>query len=126
MKLVLRRKQKSGMLGGGVKFILEARAELTAAETAHVKKYRMGKTMLYQKMELADRGAGLLGVASRLAFKMMNIEVTVNDLVNGTHLECKDIVEMRAVEEQIKEASQTFKEILDSAAQFEGEEVIEF
>jgi hypothetical protein len=124
MKLLLRRNQKSGMLSA-VTFTLDARAELAPDESASVKKYKLGKTMLYQKMEMADRGSGLLGLASRLAFKMMNITVTVDELVDGKHIECKDIIEMRAVEEQIKEASQNFKLILDTAAHFGGEEVVQ-
>jgi hypothetical protein len=59
----------------------------------------MGKTLLYTKNVMVDRGSGLLGAASRLAFRMTNVEVTVDDLVNGKHLECKDIVEMLAIEE---------------------------
>ena len=126
MKLLLRRNQKSaGMLGKSITFTLDVRAELTPAEAEAVKKYKMADTMLYTKMEMQDKGSGLLGLASRFAFKMMNISVTVGDLVNGKHIECKDIVEMRAVEEQIKEASQNFKAILETAAHFGGEEVIE-
>lgn len=124
MKILLRRNQKSSMMGN-VTFTLDARAELTAEETDAVKKYKMGKTMLYQKLEMKDPGSGLLGVAARLAFKMINLTVTVDELVGGKHIECKDIIEMRAVEEQIKEASQNFKAILDTARQFGGEEVIE-
>jgi hypothetical protein len=56
---------------------------------------------------------------------MMNISINVNDLANGKKVECKDIMEMLAVEEQIKEAAQTFKAVLTAAAQFGGEEVIE-
>lgn len=67
---------------------------------------------------------GLLGLASRVAFKAMNISVSVNDLTNGKRVECKDIVEMLAVEEQIKEAAATFKQILNAAVHFGGEEVI--
>lgn len=125
MKLLLRRSQKSGMLSSKITFTLDVRAELTPDERDAIKKYKMGDTMLYQKMEMADKGSGLLGIASRLAFKMINITVSVDDLVNGKHIECKDIVEMRAVEEQIKEASQNFKAILETAAHFGGEEVIE-
>ena len=124
MKLLLRRNQKSGMLGK-VTFMLDVRAELTPTEVDAIKKYKMGDTVLYQKMELLDRGSGLKGLASRLAFKMMNIVVKVDDLVNGRHIECKDIVEMRAVEEQIKEACQNFKAVLETAAHFGGEEVVE-
>ena len=36
------------------------------------------------------------------------------------------LLEMRAVEEQVKEACIIFREVLDSAAQFGGEEVLEF
>ncbi|WP_374652305.1 hypothetical protein [Dongia sp.] len=125
MKLLLRRNQKSGMLSSSITFTLDARAELADAESEAVKKYKMGKTMLYQKMELKDPGSGLMGLASRLAFKMMNITVTVDELVSGKHIECKDIIEMRAVEEQIKEACENFKAILDTAAHFGGEEVLE-
>ncbi len=55
----------------------------------------------------------------------MNITVTVDDLVNGKHLECKEITEMLAVEGQLLEASQVLKKILEAATHFEGEQVIE-
>ena len=125
MKLLLKRDQKSGMLGGGIKFTLSVRAELTDEEQQWVKTYKMGDTVLYQRAEITDTGSGLIGAASRIAFKMMNIKVTVNDLTSGKSIECKDIVEMLAVEEQIREAAQTFKNVLGAAANFGGEEVIE-
>lgn len=81
MKLLLRRSQKQGLLLSNVTFILDARAELSPEETENVKKYKMGKTMLYTNIE--NRGAGLLGMLSRAA---MGIEITVDDLVHGKHL----------------------------------------
>lgn len=127
MKLLLRRNQKSGMLGmGKIVFILDVRAELTEEETSHVKKYSLGDTMLYEREKLIDRGSGLIGLASRVAFRMVNLSISVNDLTSGKQIEAKDIVEMLAVEEQIKEACDTFKAVLTAAAQFGGEEVIEF
>lgn len=126
MKLLLRRDQKPGMLGmGKISFLLDVRAELTDEEKSNIKKYKLGETMLYERDKLADRGSGLLGLASRLAFKMMNISVSVDDLSGGKRIECKDIVEMLAVEDQIREAAQTFKNVLAAAASFGGEEVIE-
>ena len=126
MKLLLRRDQKSGLIGiGKVTFTLAVRAELTDAEKSNIKKYKLGETVLYERETLTDRGAGLLGVASRLAFKMMNISVSVEDLADGKKIDCKDILEMLAVEDQIKEAAQTFKNVLEAAASFGGEEVIE-
>lgn len=124
MKLLLRRDQKSGMMGK-VTFLLDVRAELTEEEKNNIKKYKLGNTMLYERDKIADPGSGLLGVASRLAFKMMNISVSVEDLSDGKQIECKDIVEMLAVEGQIKEAAQTFKNVLAAAASFGGEEIIE-
>ena len=124
MKLLLRRNQNSGMMRG-ITFTLDARAELSPEERNNVERYAFGKTMLYQRNQVTDPGAGLLGMASRFAFKMMNIEVTVGSLASGIHLEFKDIIEMLAVEDQLKEASRNFKAILDAAATFGGEEVVE-
>ena len=126
MKLLLRRDQKSGLLGGSITFTLSVRAELTPEEAQNVKKYKLGKTMLYERAKLVDPGSGLLGLASRLAFKAMNLTVSVDDLTDGKQIECKDVVEMLAVEEQIREACQTFKAVLEAAAHFGGEEVLEF
>jgi len=41
------------------------------------------------------------------------------------HWDDGEIVEMLAVEEQIREAAQTFKNVLEAAASFGGEEVVE-
>lgn len=126
MKLLLRRDQKSGMLGmSKIAFVLQVRAELSDEEESNIEKYKLGDTMLYERDKLIDKGSGLLGLASRLAFKMMNITVSVNDLSGGKKIDCKDIVEMLAVEDQLKEAAQTFKNVLEAAASFGGEEVIE-
>lgn len=125
MKLLIRRDQKSGMLSSGVTFSLNCRAEISEDEKQSIKKYKLGKTVLYSKHQMVDPGSGLIGVASRFAFRALNLEITVDDLANGKHIECKDIVEMRAVEEQIKEACQNFKAILETATHFGGEEVLE-
>lgn len=126
MKLLLRRDQKSGLIGGKVAFILEVRAELDEEEAANVKKYKIGDTVIYKNYEVTDPGHGLLGLASRVAFKALSLTITVNDLTRGKRIECKDIVEMLSAEEQIKEACQTFTDVLNAASQFGGEEVIEY
>ncbi len=124
MKLLLRRNQKSGFTGK-VTFSLDVRADITEEEKQNISKYKLGSTMLYERAKIEDPGSGLLGVASRLAFKMLNLTVSVDDLSNGKQIECKDIVEMLAVEAQIKEACQTFQAVLKAAASFGGEEVVE-
>lgn len=124
MKLLLRRDQRSGLLGKMI-FSLDVRADLSSEERASVQKYRLGDTQLYSSHEVIDRGSGLLGMASRLAWKATMITVTVNDLASGKKVEAKDIVEMLAIEDQIREAAKTFKAVLDAAAHFGGEEAIE-
>ena len=124
MKLLLRRDQKLGLIGK-ITFTLAVRAELTDEEKNNIKKYKLGDTMLYERAKMTDPGSGLIGVGWRLAFKMMNLTVSVDDLSGGKKIDCKDIVEMLAVEDQIKEAAQTFKNVLEAAASFGGEEVVE-
>lgn len=124
MKLLLRRDQKSGLLGK-VTFTLSVRAELTDEEKTNIKKYKLGDTMLYERSKIIDPGSGLIGLASRLAFKMINLTISVNDLEGGKQVDCKDIVEMLAVEEQIRVAAQTFRSVLNAASTFGGEEVLE-
>jgi hypothetical protein len=123
VKLLLRRNQRSGMLGKQV-FSLEMRAQLSPEEMANIGKYKLGNTVLYASHEIVG-GSGLLGVASRLAYKAMTISISVADLANGKTFECKDILEMLAVEDQIKEAARTFVQVLNAAAGFGGEEVVE-
>lgn len=124
MKLLLRRDQKSTMMGN-IAFTLDVRADLTEEEKTNIRKYKLGRTVLYTRGEMVDPGKGLLGLASRLAFKAMNISVTVDDLFSGKRVDCKDIVEMLAVEDQIKEAARTFRQVLEAAARFGGEEIVE-
>src|SRR4051812_3092657 len=117
MKLLLRRDQRSGLLGKVV-FAIDVRADLSAEERANIRKYKLGETVLYASHDMTDRGSGLIGLASRLAFKALTISVSINDLVDGKRVECKDIVEMVAVEGQIREAARTFKDVLETAAHF--------
>jgi hypothetical protein len=124
MKLLLRRDQRSGMLGKMI-FTLEVRADLSEEERSAIAKYKLGDTVLYEKNTMVDPGSGLLGLASRLAFKAMNMSVSVKDLANGKKLELKDIVEMLAVEDQVREAAKTFNAVLNAAKTFGGEEVVD-
>ncbi len=126
MELLLRRDQRAGLMGmGSIIFTLDVRADLTEDEINHIRRYKLGKVQLYSRGEITDPGSGWLGLASRLAFKMINLSVSVDDLSGGKHIECKDILEMLAVEEQIKEAARTFRAILEAAATFGGEEVVQ-
>lgn len=113
------------MLGGKVTFSLSVRADLSAEEQEAVRKYKLGDTMLYarERLQLEDQS---LGSAARFFLKhAMNLTIYVKDLSEGKVIECKDILEMMAAEEQVKEAAQGFSAMLQAAKQFGGEEVIE-
>jgi F420-0:gamma-glutamyl ligase-like protein len=122
MKLLIRRNQRAGLVGKQV-FSVEVRADISNAEKENINKYKLGKTILYESHEITG-GSGLLGLASRAAYNAIRISVTVDDLAFGKKVECKDIVEMIAIEEQITQAAKSFKAVLEAAAQFGGEEVV--
>jgi hypothetical protein len=127
MKLLLRRDQRSSLLGKQI-FSLDVRAQLSDEEKAHIKTYRLGDTLLYKKYDL-DRldkvASGLAGFFAGALAGMDQVEINARDLENGRRIECKNIVEMLGVEGLIKEAAANFRAVLEAAAKFGGEEVIE-
>jgi len=123
MKLLVRRDQRPGLLGKMI-FTLDVRADLSADEKERIRKYKLQDTELYASHAITG-GSGLLGVASRLAWKAVALTLTVRDLENGKRIEVKDVVELLAIEEHIRQAAQTFKDVLEAASHFGGEEVLE-
>lgn len=124
MKLLLRRAQRQALLGKVI-FCLQVRAQLTDEERENVRRYKLGNGLLYERNAMKEGGTEFQQLKSALAYRFLNLTISVNDLATGKTIECKDIVEMLAAEEQVRQAAQTFKAILHAAAGFEGEEVIE-
>ena len=52
-------------------------------------------------------------------------QITVNDLIKGRSVKCRDILEVLEVEKDIRVAAETFADILRTASWFGGEEVVE-
>lgn len=122
MELLLMRDQKGGLMGG-IKFQLTAKAKLAPEESDAVKRYKLGSTLLYEKPATPpDRNS----ITSLLAHKLLVPRIDVNDLVNGTTIEAKDILEVMAAEEQIKTAAEMFHKMLTAAKTFGGETVHTF
>jgi len=124
MNLLVRRHHRAGIIGSLV-FVLDVRAELTAEERHTIAMHGLGSTILYSRAELVDPGAGFLGMASRLLFRMTNISVSIDQLARGKRIECTSIVEVLAVEDKIKSAFIMLKTVLEAAQQFAGEELVE-
>ena len=128
MKLKLTRSQESGGLTGKVTFRLHAIVVLDEKESSAVKRYKLGKEIVYSKQKIDPTAAkSFAGAIGRLAAAAtFNIKLTVNDMVEGRTIECKEITEMLAVEEHVREACEILNSILQAAAYFGGEEVVEF
>jgi len=154
MQLKLKRSQRSGgIMGGKVIFGLDARAELTPDEQGLVKKYALGKLVVYDSEarkkhqgvaygHFDDAGGGPLvatagsagrslwsnarGIASA-AMMALSLRVTIDGLMGGQHIECKDLDELLGAEAAIVDACKSLKVYLETALTFDGrEEVVEF
>ncbi len=139
MKLRISRSQKSGgMMNKHVTFCIDARAELTPEEAADVKKYELGKLVVYNSQRAkehlgnasanaASGGAGLVKAFAGLAMAKLSLNITIDSLVKGHHIEAKDMDEMLGAEEALNAACAHMRTYLDTAATFDGrEQVIEF
>jgi hypothetical protein len=147
MQLKLRRSQRAGgMLGGKVIFALDARAELSGDEQGLVRKYALGKLVVYDSEARKKHGesayghfdnaantttgrslwSNARGLASA-AMMALTLRVTVDSIIGGQHIECKDLDELLGAEAAIVDACKSLKAYLDTALTFDGrEEVLEF
>jgi hypothetical protein len=147
MQLKLKRSQRAGgMLTGKVIFALDARTDLSPDEKGLVTKYALGKLVVYDSEtrkkhgEAAyghfDEGASsnvgrslwksARGIASA-AMMALSLRVTVEGLMSGQHIECKDLDELLGAEAAILSACKNLKAYLETAQTFDGrEEVVEF
>ncbi|MDA9473534.1 hypothetical protein XI03_03210 [Bradyrhizobium sp. CCBAU 65884] len=147
MQLKLKRSQRAGgMLGGKVIFTLDARTDLSPDEKGLVSKYGLGKLVVYDSEARKkhgdaayghfDEGASSTvgrslwksarGIASA-AMMSLSLRVTVESLMSGQHIECKDLDELLGAEAAILNACKNLKAYLETAQTFDGrEEVVEF
>jgi hypothetical protein len=120
------------MMNKHVTFCIDARTELTPEETADVKKYELGKQVVYNSQRAKEHlnkveGAGLMKGIASLAMAKLSLNITVDSLVKGHHIEAKDMDEMLGAEEALNAACAHMRMYLDTAATFDGgEEVREF
>ena len=122
MKLHFRRDQRSGL--GGIVFVLNVRAEISPDERVALSKYKLNNVLLYQRNPKAMQDTWT-GIAKHLIHQALDLTIQVKDLAEGKKVECKNILEMLAVEEQLKEAGQNLAGILRAAMLFGGEQVVE-
>ncbi len=137
MQLKLKRSQRTGgVLSSKLLFCLDARAELTAQERADVDKYKLGDSIIYNSetsKKHIDAGVAAaatgsaLGIAKSMysfAVARLNLNISINDLTKGVHIECKDMDELLGAEGAIMTACENLKTYLDTAKSFDGKEVL--
>lgn len=135
MQLVLRRSQKTtGLMSKSVTFCLDARVDLSAEETSNVKKYGMAGQVLYNSTaakghldkvaETAGGSRGFLSGAVNLAMAKLALNITVDSLTKGHHIECKDLDELLGAEEAIKTACENIRAYINIASTFDGREIV--
>ena len=127
VRLKIRRSQAKGFVGG-VAFNVHFIAELSPDAQRAVEHYRFGNAILYQKpLELKITFNILVALWRMfwLSITRSRWQITVNDLMKGRTVKCKDILEVLEVEKDIRSAAEVFAEILRAASWFGGEEVVE-
>lgn len=136
MQLKIRRTQRDGgVVSKSVVFCLDARVSFSAQETADLKRYKLYKQVIYNSeasKRLIDRGndavdgtaRGALKGLGLMALAAMRLNITVESLERGQHIECKSMDELLAAEDALFEACENLRKYLDTAATFDGREIL--
>jgi hypothetical protein len=124
------------MLGGKLFFQIDARIAPTEEEAALIKKYGLGATSVYNSEATRKHATAavtsmatgnMLGLAKgaiRAGMAHLTLSCTVDSLVKGQLIECKDMEELLAAESAIIEACNTTKAFIETAKTFDGRETV--
>lgn len=128
MKLIFKQSQATkGMLSKKVEFSLHAQVELTEEEKGHIEKYRMGDEIIYCD-ERTELGVAQINNGGSLKAGVWNaltgLTITVNDMIRGKQIACGEILEMLHVKQTVERSCGNMKDMLEAAANFGGEEII--
>jgi hypothetical protein len=144
MQLKIQRSQRAGgITGGTVYFCLDVRADYTPEERENISKYRLGSEVIYNSQAarkhletagthldrtqvggVGERAAGLARGAFSLAMAKMSLNISIASLGRGHHIECKDLAELLEAEEIVRNACKSVTQFLETAATFNGSEVV--
>jgi hypothetical protein len=136
MELKIKRGQRdAGLINTSMRFSVDARAVFTDEERKSIKKYDLGKLLVYQSekakaaalgMQIVRDGTvkGDMRSIGLIAVAAMNINIRVRDLEDGKSVECKSLDEVLGAEEAFIEGCKNLQAYLDTAATFDGRETI--
>jgi hypothetical protein len=133
MQLKIQRTQRTGgVMGNTAVFCLDVRMDYSVSEAANIAKYRLGREVIYNsraakryldRFKAGTRDGGLWGYvkgAASLAMAKLSLNISIDSLGRGQHIECKDMLELLEAEEEVMEACRTLKRFLETAATFNG------
>lgn len=130
MKLLIRRDQKTGLMGKS-KYTLSVRAQLNDAEAALVRKNRLeNELLLYFDKDAHSSGyfrqkkdeGGFMGLAASL---IRDVSLTVGKLIEGTSFTCDNVGQLLSVENEAVRSAMQLKRYIIAAATFGGEDAID-
>lgn len=137
MQLKLKRSQRdTGVVSKSVVFCLDARVEFTPEERERLVRYKLHKQVIYNSeaaqkhlvnaATAAATGSIVGGLKSltSVAFAALNLNISIETLEKGQHVECKSMDELLQAEQAILTACENLKAYLDTAATFDGREVL--
>jgi len=144
MQLKLQRSQRAGgIVASTILFCLDVRADYAPEERDNIRKYKLGGQVIYnsqaarkhldtagahldrtQEGTVANRAAGLARGAFSLAVAKMSLNISIDSLGRGHHIECKDLEELLEAEATVREACKNVTRFLDVAATFNGSETV--
>jgi hypothetical protein len=137
MQLKIKRSQRDGgIVSKTAIFCLDARVGFTPQEQASLTRYKLANQVIYNSeasKRLLDRGDAAFasgttgGYLKSMGLSLMaatKLNITVSSLQRGQHIECKSLDELLGAEEALMLACQNLKVYLDTAATFDGREVL--
>ncbi|MBS0532711.1 MAG: hypothetical protein JSR72_01520 [Proteobacteria bacterium] len=136
MQLKIKRSQRNaGVLSNNVVFCLDARVEFTAAEHASLTRHKLWNQCIYNSeasKRLLDKSAAQMDGSVLGGFKSLataalaglRLNIFVKSLAAGQHVECKSMDELLGAEDAIMTACQNLRVYMDTAATFDGREVL--
>lgn len=140
MQLKIQRSQRAGGVTGTViLFCLDVRAEYSPDERSNISKYRLGKEVIYnsqaarkhletvdtqldrsQRGSTGERIVSLAKGVGALALAKLHLNISIDSLGRGHHIECKDLNELMEAEEAVMTACRNLKAYLAVASTFNG------
>lgn len=136
MQLKLKRSQReAGVLSTNVIFCLDARVEFTREEQHSITRYKLANQVIYNSeasRRLFEKSAaqqdgslkGNLKALASAAMAALKLNISIASLQRGQHVECKSLDELLGAEDAIMTACQNLRGYLDTAASFDGREVL--